>query len=214
MKSLGELKAELSDVERQLDTITVRKYNPPHYDYERGEVVGEGSSYNEYRDESLARQLLSKIDYLRDHINNYGYYAQMERDNIDFQHQMQEKAENQAITLNAKGLYEKALNDYHQKSFIGKIGAIFSGKRPKKNLSDKEVQEAYGMEARIQFEVDSIKARIEQLENEKALQIEWTRNNPTEHQQEFLNYYEYYYNEQIEKLRTRLAELNGQRKVR
>ena len=214
MRSLNDLRTELSETESKLKQITIISYTKPVYDYERGEVRGESQELKQYTDKELARQLQSKIEYLRDQINNYAIYEQTERESIALQQRLKKEAEIQKIQSDARKLYEKAQNEYHSKGLIGKVGALFSGKKPKQNMSEQEIQQAYGQEAEFQFHRTTIEAQIQKLEEEKAQAIEWSKTHPSAHSQELINYHEYQYNQQIEELRTQLNELDGKRNMK
>lgn len=210
MRSINDLRAELSETEGKLKQITVSSYTKPVYDYERGEVRGESQELKQYTDNELARQLQARIEYLRNQINNYAIYAQAERENAALHQKMEKEAEIQKIQSGARELYEKAQSEYHSKGLIGKVGALFSGKKPKKNMSDKEIQQTYGEEAEVQFHRANIEAQIQKLEEEKAAILDWDKRNGSK----FYDYHEYQYTQQIEQLRSQLNELDNKRNVR
>ena len=202
MRSINSYRDELAQTESELRAITIKKSTKGVYDYDRGEVAVGNEEYNEYTDVEKAIKLRAKITELRDIINNYSVYAQAEQKGLETQKRLESEATEMYIKSTARDLYEKAQSEYHSKSLIGKVGALFSGKRPKKNLSDQQIQAIYGTEAKQQFVTGETEAKIAELEHEKAQQIEWTKNNlPPEKAQQRILYYEDYYDKQISELR-------------
>lgn len=182
MRSLSELKTELADLEYQLEKITIKKsgsspWAPGVYDQHKSNSY----SYNEYTDYALATQLQESINKIKYQIANYAELAQAERENIAFQEKKTKEAEEKKISEDAKKLYEDALLEYHKKSLLGKVNALFKGKKPKKNLSDEEIDATYGAEAEYQMKKQSIDKRIKELEEQRKQQIEWYKTHETKY---------------------------------
>ena len=178
MKSINEYRAELAEVEEELRKISVEKSTKGVYDYERGDVAVVGETYTDYVDLELADKLIKQRDELREKISNYAIYAQAEREAIEMEKKRNEEAEKRNIEAEARELYEKAQMDYHNKGLLGRAKYLFSGKKPKMNLSEQEIQETYGKEAKIQHETNSIELQIAELEKQRQEQIDWYERHP------------------------------------
>lgn len=208
MFSLEELQKELNQARSQLDAITIKKYTGVKYDYEKGETYGEETSYNEYTDPAMAKQLISIIRTLE---NRIGSYAQDAKDRADLAREYQKDAkEKRDILVRNKALeiYNKDLEVYNKKNIFQKAGMLFSGKRPKKNMSQKEVMQKYGAEADYTLAEPGITSKIAELEEIKQENINWYMNQTDMTEQQKRDSIEIttrHYDEEIAKLQATLS---------
>ncbi len=84
----------------------------------------------------------------------------------------------------AKELYETALGEYNKKNIFEKASIMFAGKKPRKNLTDKEIMAQYGGEAEYLVSEPQFTAKIQELEQQKEKLINYyaSRDDLTEEQ--------------------------------
>ena len=169
MESLNELQKELWAAESELASISIDKHNPVKYDYERGETYGEEVHYNEYTDPVRARYLKERIARLEDKIKNYTKYAEAEKARGELYEGIRAEAKQREITATAHDMYEQAQSDYKKKSVFGKLGAIFTGKKPKPLYDSDDIMKQYGDAAEQAINNESVDRKIAELEQQRQL---------------------------------------------
>ena len=169
MESLNELQKELWAAESELASISIDKHNPVKYDYERGETYGEEVHYNEYTDPVRARYLRERIARLEDKIKNYNKYAEAEKARGELYEGIRAEAKQREITATAHDMYEQAQSDYKKKSVFGKLGAIFTGKKPKPLYDSDDIMKQYGDAAEKAINNESVDRKIAELEQQRQL---------------------------------------------
>ena len=169
MESLNKLLKELWDAKSELASISIDKHNPVKYDYERGETYGEEVHYNEYTDPERARYLRERIARLEDKIKNYTKYAEAEKARGELYEGIRAEAKEREITATAHDMYEQAQSDYKKKSVFGKLGAIFTGKKPKPLYDSDDIMKQYGDAAEQAINNESVDRKIAELEQQRQL---------------------------------------------
>lgn len=169
MESLNELQQQLRKAESELASISTDKHNPVKYDYEKGETYGEETHYNEYTDPARARYLINHIAYLRNQIDNYDKTMERERWKDNLIQKVRNDENERQITATAHDMYEQAQSDYKNKSVFGKIGAIFTGKKPKPLYDSDDIMKQYGEAAEQAINNESIDRKIAELEQQRQL---------------------------------------------
>lgn len=169
MESLNELQKELWAAESELASISIDKHNPVKYDYERGETYGEEVHYNEYTDPVRARSLINHIKYLKEQIKNYDKNTNIQNARNEFYQGIREEAKESEITATAHDMYEQAQSDYKKKSVFGKLGAIFTGKKPKPLYDSDDIMKQYGDAAEQAINNESVDRKIAELEQQRQL---------------------------------------------
>ena len=167
MESLNELQKELLAAESELASISIDNHNPIKYDYERGETYGKEVNYNEYTDPDRARYLRERIARLEDKIKNYNMYAEAEKARGELYDGIRAEAKEREITVTAHDMYEQAQNDYKKKSVFGKLGAIFTGKKPKPLYDSDDIMKQYGEAAEQAINNESVDRKIAELEQQR-----------------------------------------------
>lgn len=168
MESLNELQKELWAAESELASISIDKHNPFKYDYERGETYGEEVHYNEYTDPVRARSLINHINYLKKQIKNYDKNANIQNARNKFYQGIREEAKESEITATAHDMYEQAQSDYKKKSVFGKLGAIFTGKKPKPLYESDDIMKEYRQAAEQAINNEYSDNRIAEIERQRA----------------------------------------------
>ena len=179
MESLNELQKELWAAESELASISIDKHNPVKYDYERGETYGEEVHYNEYTDPVRARYLRERIARLEDKIKNYNKYAEAEKARGELYEGIRAEAKQREITATAHDMYEQAQSDYKKKSVFGKLGAIFTGKKPKSLYDSDDIMKEYRQAAEQAIKNEYSDNRIAEIERQRAYITEKFKDNPT-----------------------------------
>ena len=179
MESLNELQKELWAAESELASISIDKHNPVKYDYERGETYGEEVHYNEYTDPVRARSLINHIKYLKEQIKNYDKNANIQNARNEFYQGIREEAKESEITATAHDMYEQAQSDYKKKSVFGKLGAIFTGKKPKSLYDSDDIMKEYRQDAEQAIKNEYSDNRIVEIERQRAYTTEKFKDNPT-----------------------------------
>lgn len=167
MESLNELQKELWVAESELASISINKHNPVKYDYERGETYGKEVHYKEYTDPDRARYLRERIARLEDKIKNYTKYAEAEKARGELYEGIRAEAKEREITATAHDMYEQAQNDYKGKSVFGKLGAIFTGKKPKPLYDSDDIIKEYRQAAEQTINNASVDRKIAELEEQR-----------------------------------------------
>ena len=178
MESLNELQKELWAAESELASISIDKHNPVKYDYERGETYGEESHYNEYTDPVRARSLINHINYLKEQIKNYDKNANIQNARNEFYQGIREEAKESEITATAHDMYEQAQSDYKKKSVFGKLGAIFTGKKPKSLYDSDDIMKEYRQAAEQAIKNEYSDNRIAEIERQRAYITEKFKDKP------------------------------------
>ena len=178
MESLSELQKELWAAESELASISIDKHNPFKYDYERGETYGEEVHYNEYTDPVRARSLINHINYLKEQIKNYDKNANIQNARNEFYQGIREEAKEKEITNTAHELYEQTQTDYKKKSPLGKLGAILTGKKPKKLDDSDDIIKEYREEAEQAIKNEYSDNRIAEIKRQQAYIAEKFKDNP------------------------------------
>ena len=178
MESLNELQKELWAAESELASISIDKHNPVKYDYERGETYGEEVHYNEYTDPVRARYLKERIARLEDKIKNYTKYAEAEKARGELYEGIRAEAKQREITATAHDMYEQAQSDYKKKSVFGKLGAIFTGKKPKPLYDSDDIMKQYGDAAEQAINNEYSDNRIAEIERQRAYITEKFKDKP------------------------------------
>ena len=178
MESLNELQKELWAAESELASISIDKHNPVKYDYERGETYGEEVHYNEYTDPVRARYLRERIARLEDKIKNYTKYAEAEKARGELYEGIREEAKESEITATAHDMYEQAQSDYKKKSVFGKLGAIFTGKKPKSLYDSDDIMKEYRQDAEQAIKNEYSDNRIAEIERQRAYITEKFKDKP------------------------------------
>ena len=179
MESLNELQQQLRKAESELASISTDKHNPVKYDYEKGETYGEETHYNEYTDPARARSLINHINYLKEQIKNYDKNVNIQNARNEFYQGIREEAKESEITATAHDMYEQAQNDYKKKSVFGKLGTIFTGKKPKQLYDSDDIMKQYGEAAKQAIENEYSDNRIDEIERQRAYITEKFKDNPT-----------------------------------
>ena len=178
MESLNELQKELWAAESELASISIDKHNPFKYDYERGETYGEEVHYNEYTDPVRARSLINHINYLKEQIKNYDKNANIQNARNEFYQGIREEAKESEITATAHDMYEQAQSDYKKKSVFGKLGAIFTGKKPKPLYDSDDIMKEYRQTAEQAINNEYSDNRIAEIERQRAYITEKFKDKP------------------------------------
>ena len=178
MESLNELQKELWAAESELASISIDKHNPVKYDYERGETYGEEVHYNEYTDPVRARSLINHIKYLKEQIKNYDKNANIQNARNEFYQGIREEAKESEITATAHDMYEQAQSDYKKKSVFGKLGAIFTGKKPKSLYDSDDIMKEYRQAAEQAIKNEYSDNRIAEIERQRAYITEKFKDKP------------------------------------
>ena len=178
MESLNELQNELWAAESELASISIDKHNPVKYDYERGETYGEEVHYNEYTDPVRALSLIKHIKYLKEQIKNYNKNANIQNARNEFYQGIREEAKESEITATAHDMYEQAQSDYRKKSVFGKLGAIFTGKKPKPLYDSDDIMKQYGDAAEQAIKNEYSDNRIAEIERQRAYITEKFKDKP------------------------------------
>ena len=178
MESLNELQKELWAAESELASISIDKHNPVKYDYERGETYGEEVHYNEYTDPVRALSLIKHIKYLKEQIKNYNKNANIQNARNEFYQGIREEAKESEITATAHDMYEQAQSDYRKKSVFGKLGAIFTGKKPKPLYDSDDIMKQYGDAAEQAIKNEYSDNRIAEIERQRAYITEKFKDKP------------------------------------
>ena len=178
MESLNELQKELWAAESELASISIDKHNPFKYDYERGETYGEEVHYNEYTDPVRARSLINHIKYLKEQIKNYDKNANIQNARNEFYQGIREEAKESEITATAHDMYEQAQSDYKKKSVFGKLGAIFTGKKPKPLYDSDDIMKEYRQAAEQAINNEYSDNRIAEIERQRAYITEKFKDKP------------------------------------
>ena len=178
MESLNELQKELWAAESELASISIDKHNPVKYDYERGETYGEESHYNEYTDPVRALSLIKHIKYLKEQIKNYNKNANIQNARNEFYQGIREEAKESEITATAHDMYEQAQSDYKKKSVFGKLGAIFTGKKPKPLYDSDDIMKEYHQAAEQAINNEYSDNRIAEIERQRAYITEKFKDKP------------------------------------
>ncbi len=178
MESLNELQKELWAAESELSSISIDKHNPVKYDYERGETYGEEVHYNEYTDPVRARSLINHINYLKEQIKNYDKNVNIQNARNEFYQGIREEAKESEITATAHDMYEQAQSDYKKKSVFGKLGAIFTGKKPKSLYDSDDIMKEYRQAAEQAIKNEYSDNRIAEIERQRAYITEKFKDKP------------------------------------
>lgn len=178
MESLNELQKELWAAESELASISIDNHNPVKYDYERGETYGKEVHYNEYTDPDRARYLRERIARLEDKIKNYNKYAEAEKARGELYEGIRAEAKQREITATAHDMYEQAQNDYKKKSVFGKLGAIFTGKKPKPLYDSDDIMKEYRQAAEQAIKNEYSDNRIAEIERQRAYITEKFKDKP------------------------------------
>ena len=178
MESLNKLQKELWAAESELASISIDKHNPVKYDYERGETYGEEVHYNEYTDPVRARSLINHIKYLKEQIKNYDKNANIQNARNEFYQGIREEAKESEITATAHDMYEQAQSDYKKKSVFGKLGAIFTGKKPKPLYDSDDIMKEYRQAAEQAIKNEYSDNRIAEIERQRAYITEKFKDKP------------------------------------
>ena len=178
MESLNELQKELWAAENELSSISIDKHNPVKYDYEKGETYGEEVHYNEYTDPVRARSLINHINYLKEQIKNYDKNVNIQNARNEFYQGIREEAKESEITATAHDMYEQAQSDYKKKSVFGKLGAIFTGKKPKSLYDSDDIMKEYRQAAEQAIKNEYSDNRIAEIERQRAYITEKFKDKP------------------------------------
>ena len=178
MESLNELQKELCAAESELSSISIDKHNPVKYDYEKGETYGEEVHYNEYTDPVRARSLINHINYLKEQIKNYDKNVNIQNARNEFYQGIREEAKESEITATAHDMYEQAQSDYKKKSVFGKLGAIFTGKKPKSLYDSDDIMKEYRQAAEQAIKNEYFDNRIAEIERQRAYITEKFKDKP------------------------------------
>ena len=178
MESLNELQKELWAAESELSSISIDKHNPVKYDYEKGETYGEEVHYNEYTDPVRARSLINHINYLKEQIKNYDKNVNIQNARNEFYQGIREEAKESEITATAHDMYEQAQSDYKKKSVFGKLGAIFTGKKPKSLYDSDDIMKEYRQAAEQAIKNEYSDNRIAEIERQRAYITEKFKDKP------------------------------------
>ncbi len=178
MESLNELQKELCAAESELSSISIDKHNPVKYDYEKGETYGEEVHYNEYTDPVRARSLINHINYLKEQIKNYDKNVNIQNARNEFYQGIREEAKESEITATAHDMYEQAQSDYKKKSVFGKLGAIFTGKKPKSLYDSDDIMKEYRQAAEQAIKNEYSDNRIAEIERQRAYITEKFKDKP------------------------------------
>ena len=178
MESLNELQKELWDAKSELASVSIDNHNPVKYDYERGETYGKEVHYNEYTDPDRARYLRERIARLEDKIKNYNKYAEAEKARGELYEGIRAEAKEREITATAHDMYEQAQNDYKGKSVFGKLGAIFTGKKPKPLYDSDDIMKEYRQAAEQAIKNEYSDNRIAEIERQRAYITEKFKDKP------------------------------------
>ena len=168
MESLNELQKKLWAAESELASISIDKHNPVKYDYEKGETYGEEVHYNEYTDPVRARSLINHINYLKEQIKNYDKNVNIQNARNEFYQGIREEAKESEITATAHDMYEQAQSDYKKKSVFGKLGAIFTGKKPKSLYDSDDIMKEYRQAVEQAIKNEYSDNRIAEIERQRA----------------------------------------------
>ena len=167
MESLEELQRQLWQAESELSAISTKKHTPVKYDYEKGETYGEESYYNEYSDPNQARYLMRNIEYLKDKIAYYDKYKKAEEERKAFRQEIQAEYKEKMIRDRAHQLYEQRQTDYKSKGPLAKLGALFTGKKPKRLDDSDKIMEEYRGAAEESIRDEYSEHRIAELEAQR-----------------------------------------------
>lgn len=178
MESLNELQQKLRRAESELASISIDKHNPIKYDYERGETYGEETHYNEYSDPARAHSLINHIAYLEDQIRNYDRNVEMQNARNEVIQGIRDEAKESEITATAHDMYEQAQSDYNKKSVFGKLGAIFTGKKPKPLYDSDDIMKEYRQAAEQAINNEYSDNRIAEIERQRAYITEKFKDKP------------------------------------
>lgn len=178
MESLNELQQKLRRAESELASISIDKHNPIKYDYERGETYGEETHYNEYSDPARAHSLINHIAYLEDQIRNYDRNVEMQNARNEVIQGIRDEAKESEITATAHDMYEQAQSDYNKKSVFGKLGAIFTGKKPKPLYDSDDIMKEYRQAAEQAIKNEYSDNRIAEIERQRAYITEKFKDKP------------------------------------
>lgn len=178
MESLNELQQKLRRAESELASISIDKHNPIKYDYERGETYGEETHYNEYSDPARAHSLINHIAYLEDQIRNYDRNVEMQNARNEVIQGIRVEAKESEITATAHDMYEQAQSDYNKKSVFGKLGAIFTGKKPKPLYDSDDIMKEYRQAAEQAINNEYSDNRIAEIERQRAYITEKFKDKP------------------------------------
>ena len=178
MESLNELQKELWDAKSELASVSIDNHNPVKYDYERGETYGKEVHYNEYTDPDRARYLRERIARLEDKIKNYTKYAEAEKARGELYERIRAEAKEIEITATAHDMYEQAQSDYNKKSMFGKLGAIFTGKKPKPLYDSDDIMKEYRQAAEQAIKNEYSDNRIAEIERQRAYITEKFKDKP------------------------------------
>lgn len=178
MESLNELQQKLRRAESELASISIDKHNPIKYDYERGETYGEETHYNEYSDPARAHSLINHIAYLEDQIRNYDRNVEMQNARNEVIQGIRDEAKESEITATAHDMYEQAQSDYNKKSVFGKLGAIFTGKKPKPLYDSDDIMKEYRQAAEQALNNEYSDNRIAEIERQRAYITEKFKDKP------------------------------------
>ena len=178
MESLNELQKKLWAAESELASISIDKHNPVKYDYEKGETYGEEVHYNEYTDPVRARSLINHINYLKEQIKNYDKNVNIQNARNEFYQGIREEAKESEITATAHDMYEQAQSDYKKKSVFGKLGAIFTGKKPKSLYDSDDIMKEYRQAVEQAIKNEYSDNRIAEIERQRAYITEKFKDKP------------------------------------
>lgn len=178
MESLAELQKELRETELELEALSTNKHNTVKYDYEKGETYGEEIPYVEYTDPQRALSLIKHINYLKEQIKNYDKNVIMQNARNEFFQEIRDGVKEKEITNTAHKFYEQAQTDYKKKSPLGKLGAIFTGKKPKKLYDSDDIMKEYREEAEQAIKNEYSDNRIAEIKRQQAYIAEKFKDNP------------------------------------
>lgn len=178
MESLNELQQKLRRAESELASISIDKHNPIKYDYGRGETYGEETHYNEYSDPARAHSLINHIAYLEDQIRNYDRNVEIQNARNEVIQGIRDEAKESEITATAHDMYEQAQSDYNKKSVFGKLGAIFTGKKPKPLYDSDDIMKEYRQAAEQAINNEYSDNRIAEIERQRAYITEKFKDKP------------------------------------
>ena len=178
MENLAELERKLRQAEQELEALSTNKHNTVKYDYEKGETYGEENHYVEYTNPQRARSLINHINYLQDQIKNYDKNVNIQNARNEFYQGIREEAKESEITATAHDMYEQAQSDYKKKSVFGKLGAIFTGKKPKSLYDSDDIMKEYRQAAEQAIKNEYSDNRIAEIERQRAYITEKFKDKP------------------------------------
>ena len=170
---LKVLQNELKELKEKLKNISVTRQL-----YTKN---GQYIHFIEYKDPINAVRILKRINLIKTWINIYDTHIKKTNDDINQKNELTiDRPTKEEIKSYAYKLYQEELDNYHQKSLIGKISYIMTYGKPHKELTADEILKEYGGMSEYRLQMDLIKQKIDEVKARMEEELKWNKEHNTD----------------------------------